>query len=125
MVLEEEISDGELTDLLAEADETASISTRLRPSSLSRPSSSTERRHSQRIQSRARRDPEPRPQTSWVSSTLHRERIICCCFFASRRQVKMCRCYSNKEKQLELNNLIKICQYLFKYDLIPVMDHYR
>ncbi|XP_036960694.1 PHD and RING finger domain-containing protein 1-like isoform X3 [Acanthopagrus latus] len=64
-VLEEEISDGELTDLLAEVDETASTSSRLRPSTMSRPGRSTERRHSQRIQSRASGDPDPRPPTSW------------------------------------------------------------
>ncbi|XP_035512774.1 PHD and RING finger domain-containing protein 1-like [Morone saxatilis] len=62
---EEEINDGELTDLLAEAHEAASTSSRLRPSTINRPSSSTERRHSQRIQSRASSDPDPRPQTSW------------------------------------------------------------
>ncbi|KAJ4934758.1 hypothetical protein JOQ06_007540, partial [Pogonophryne albipinna] len=60
-VVEGEISDGELTDLLAEADE--STSSRLRPSTINRPSSSTERRHSDRIQSRA--DPLPLQQTSW------------------------------------------------------------
>ncbi|XP_070767235.1 PHD and RING finger domain-containing protein 1-like [Enoplosus armatus] len=65
MVEEEEISDGELTDLLAEVEETAPTSSRLRPSTINRPSSSTERRHSQRIQSRASGDPDPRPQTSW------------------------------------------------------------
>ncbi|XP_073325768.1 PHD and RING finger domain-containing protein 1-like [Pagrus major] len=64
-MLEEEISDGELTDLLAEVDESASTSSRLRPSTISRPGSSTVRRHSQRIQSRASGDPDPRPQTSW------------------------------------------------------------
>ncbi|KAM8755401.1 PHD and RING finger domain-containing protein 1-like isoform 1-T1 [Acanthopagrus schlegelii] len=64
-VLEEEISDGELTDLLAEVDETASTSSRLRPSTMSRPGRSSERRHSQRIQSRASGDPDPRPPTSW------------------------------------------------------------
>lgn len=62
---EEEISDGELTDLLAEVEETTSISSRLRPSTVNRPSSSTERRRSTRIQSRAGRSPIPRPQTSW------------------------------------------------------------
>ncbi|KAM9350579.1 PHD and RING finger domain-containing protein 1-like [Symphorus nematophorus] len=67
VMVEEEISDGELMDLLAEVDEAPSTSSRLRPSTLSRPSSSTERRHSQRIRSRAGRDPDPdpRPQTSW------------------------------------------------------------
>ncbi|XP_047448802.1 PHD and RING finger domain-containing protein 1-like [Mugil cephalus] len=63
--VEEEISDGELTDLLAEVDETASTSSRLRPSTISRPSSSGERRHSARIQTRASRSPAHRPQTSW------------------------------------------------------------
>ncbi|XP_059188334.1 PHD and RING finger domain-containing protein 1-like isoform X2 [Centropristis striata] len=64
-MVEGEISDGEVTDLLAEVDETASTSSRLRPSTINRPSSSTERRHSQRIQSRVSIDPHPRPQTSW------------------------------------------------------------
>ncbi|XP_034732715.1 PHD and RING finger domain-containing protein 1-like [Etheostoma cragini] len=64
-VVEGEISDGELKDLLAEANETASTSGRLRPSTINRPSSSRERRHSQRIQSRASSNPHPRPQTSW------------------------------------------------------------
>lgn len=74
-VLEEEISDGELTDLLAEVDESASTSSRLRPSTMSRPGSSTERRHSQRIQSRASSDPDPRPMSSWVCSTSHADRL--------------------------------------------------
>ncbi|KAE8292826.1 PHD and RING finger domain-containing protein 1 [Larimichthys crocea] len=65
MVVEEEISDGELADLLAEVDETTSTSSRLRPSTANRPSSSAERRHSRRIQNRASSDPDPRPQTSW------------------------------------------------------------
>ncbi|XP_070696367.1 PHD and RING finger domain-containing protein 1-like [Pempheris klunzingeri] len=66
-VVEEEISDGELTDLLAEVDETASTSSRLRPSTVNCPGSSTERRHSQRIRIRSRtsRSHDPRPQTSW------------------------------------------------------------
>ncbi|XP_063764874.1 PHD and RING finger domain-containing protein 1-like isoform X2 [Eleginops maclovinus] len=62
-VVEVEISDGELTDLLAEADESESTGSRLRPSTINRSSSSTERRHSERVQSRA--DPLPLPQTSW------------------------------------------------------------
>ncbi|XP_049920804.1 PHD and RING finger domain-containing protein 1-like [Epinephelus moara] len=63
-MVEEEISDGELTDLLAEVeDETPTTSSRLRPSTMNRPR--TERRHSQRIQSRASDMPDPRPQTSW------------------------------------------------------------
>lgn len=66
VVAEEEISDGELTDLLAEVEETALLSSRLRPSTLSRPHSSTERRHSLRIQSRAGTIPTPQPQISWV-----------------------------------------------------------
>ncbi|TNN84445.1 PHD and RING finger domain-containing protein 1 [Liparis tanakae] len=70
-VVEGEISDGELTDLLVAADETASASSRLRPSTLNRPRSSAGRRHSQRIQSRASGNPLPLPQTSWVSS-IHR-----------------------------------------------------
>ncbi|XP_029291538.1 PHD and RING finger domain-containing protein 1-like isoform X2 [Cottoperca gobio] len=64
-MLEGDISDGELTDLLVEVDETASTSSRLRPSTLNRPSSSTERRHSQRIQSSSSANPPPVPQTSW------------------------------------------------------------
>ena len=91
VVMVEEISDGELMDLLAEVDETASTSSRLRPSTTNRPSSSTERRHSQRIQSRASGDPgpapAPRPQTSWVSSALHTKSIICCS--PTRQQVKL------------------------------------
>eukprot|EP00064_Thunnus_orientalis_P025975 superscaffoldBa00014727_g26426 len=63
--VEEEISDGELTDLLAEVDETPSTSSRLRPSTINQPSSSSGRRHSQRIQSRASSSPDPRPETSW------------------------------------------------------------
>lgn len=62
--VEEEISEGELTDLLAEVDETPSTSRRLRPSTANRPSA--ERRRSQRIQSRtSSADPDPRPRTSW------------------------------------------------------------
>ncbi|XP_056279290.1 PHD and RING finger domain-containing protein 1-like [Pseudoliparis swirei] len=64
-VVEGEISDGELTDLLVAVDETASTSSRLRPSTLNRPRSSADRRHSQRIQSRASGNPHPLPQTSW------------------------------------------------------------
>ncbi|XP_026188955.1 PHD and RING finger domain-containing protein 1-like [Mastacembelus armatus] len=61
----EEISDGELTDLLAEVDETASTSSRLRPSTLNRSSSSAERRRSARVQSRTSSNPNIRPHTSW------------------------------------------------------------
>lgn len=64
-MVEEEISDEELMDLLAEVDETASTSSRLRPSTINNPSSSTERRHSQRIQSKARGESNSRPQTYW------------------------------------------------------------
>ncbi|XP_071333394.1 PHD and RING finger domain-containing protein 1-like isoform X2 [Trachinotus anak] len=64
-VVEEEISDGELTDLLAEVDETPSTSSRLRPSTINRPSRSTERWRSERVQSRTSSNPDPRPQTSW------------------------------------------------------------
>ncbi|CAK6975379.1 PHD and RING finger domain-containing protein 1-like [Scomber scombrus] len=65
-VVEEYISDGELTDLLADMDEMPSTSSRLRPSTMNQPSSSTGRRHSQRIQSRASSSPpNPRPKTSW------------------------------------------------------------
>ncbi|KAM6982009.1 PHD and RING finger domain-containing protein 1-like [Tautogolabrus adspersus] len=62
-MLEEEISDGELTDLLAEADESPSTSSRLRPSTMNRRGGSIERRRSERVHSRARVDPYPRPQT--------------------------------------------------------------
>ncbi|XP_074538639.1 PHD and RING finger domain-containing protein 1-like [Halichoeres trimaculatus] len=72
-MVEEEISDGELTDLLTEADETPSTSSRLRPSTVNRPQSSTERRHSQRVQSRARVDPNPPPTNCWVSAGETRE----------------------------------------------------
>lgn len=69
---EEEISDGELADLLAEVEEIPSTSSRLRPSSTNRPSSSTERRHSARIQNRGDSRPSYGPQTSWVGSVLRR-----------------------------------------------------
>ncbi|XP_023117206.1 PHD and RING finger domain-containing protein 1-like [Amphiprion ocellaris] len=59
--IEEEISDGELADLLADVDETSLTSSCLRP--VIRPSSSTERRRSARIQSRASRSPSGRLQT--------------------------------------------------------------
>ncbi|KAM4570521.1 PHD and RING finger domain-containing protein 1-like [Fundulus diaphanus] len=63
---EEDISDGEVTDLLADMDQTPSTSGRLRPSTVNRPSSFTERRRSTRIQSRGgSAGPYPRPQTSW------------------------------------------------------------
>ncbi|XP_075898032.1 PHD and RING finger domain-containing protein 1-like isoform X2 [Nelusetta ayraudi] len=69
MVVEGEISDGELTDLVAEGgDDAALVSSRLRPSTLSRPHGFTERRHSQRIQSRTRTShraiPSSQTQTS-------------------------------------------------------------
>ncbi|XP_034550680.1 PHD and RING finger domain-containing protein 1-like isoform X2 [Notolabrus celidotus] len=64
-LVEEEISDGELTDLLAEADETPSTSSRLRPSTVNRPGGSTEQRRSQRVQSRASINPNPPPRTCW------------------------------------------------------------
>ncbi|XP_062419906.1 PHD and RING finger domain-containing protein 1-like [Pungitius pungitius] len=64
LTVEAEISDGELTDLLAEADGSASTSTRLRPSSLHRPSSSPDRRRSQRVPSSAGADPPPRARSS-------------------------------------------------------------
>lgn len=68
-VLEEEISDGELTDLLAEVDEPPSTSRRLRPSTVDRPGSgsgSAERRRSARVQTRTSSSgPHPRPQTHW------------------------------------------------------------
>ncbi|XP_068180396.1 PHD and RING finger domain-containing protein 1-like [Antennarius striatus] len=63
--LEEEISDGELSDLFAEADEAMPPSSRLRPSPQSQPGAFGEQRRSQRIQSRARRDPGPQHRTSW------------------------------------------------------------
>ncbi|XP_029995856.1 PHD and RING finger domain-containing protein 1-like [Sphaeramia orbicularis] len=62
---EDEISDGELTDLLAEVDETASTSSRLRPSTINQPRGSVRQRHSERIQSRATENPTPHPQISW------------------------------------------------------------
>ncbi|KAM3616974.1 uncharacterized protein V6R79_000388 [Siganus canaliculatus] len=65
VVVEEDISDGELMDLLAEVDEAPSTSSRLRPSTVRRPRSSADRRRSRRIQSRASVDPDPRPQISW------------------------------------------------------------
>lgn len=52
MVAEGEISDGELTDLLAEGDDAAMVSSRLRPSTLNRQHGVAERRQSQRIQTR-------------------------------------------------------------------------
>ncbi|KAL6119441.1 uncharacterized protein ACO6RY_04015 [Pungitius sinensis] len=64
LTVEGEISDGELTDLLAEVDGSASTSTRLRPSSLLRPSSSADRRRSQRVPSSASADRPPRPRSS-------------------------------------------------------------
>lgn len=72
MVVEGEISDGELTDLMAEGgDDAALFSSRLRPSTLSRPHGFTERRHSRRIQSRTstshRAIPSSQTQTSRVS----------------------------------------------------------
>ncbi|XP_035500967.2 PHD and RING finger domain-containing protein 1-like isoform X1 [Scophthalmus maximus] len=60
---EEEISDGELTDLLAEVSEPATTG-RLRLSTVNRPGGSTEPRHSARIQSRTSRDLDPRTPTS-------------------------------------------------------------
>ncbi|XP_041858802.1 PHD and RING finger domain-containing protein 1-like isoform X1 [Melanotaenia boesemani] len=63
--LEEEISDGELTDLLAEVDETSSPSSRFRASTINRSSSFPERRRSARIQRRADSGPRPRHQTTW------------------------------------------------------------
>ncbi|KAG7520070.1 PHD and RING finger domain-containing protein 1-like [Solea senegalensis] len=60
----EEISDGELTDLLAEVDDTATPSSRLRPSTLNHTSGFTVRRRSTRLRNRARDEPSPRPQTS-------------------------------------------------------------
>ncbi|KAM9343664.1 PHD and RING finger domain-containing protein 1-like isoform 2-T2 [Pholidichthys leucotaenia] len=64
-MLEEEISDGELTDLLSEMDEPAHTSSRLRPSTTNHPSSSTEPRRSPRIRSIADRSPHRLSQTSW------------------------------------------------------------
>ncbi|XP_022050872.2 PHD and RING finger domain-containing protein 1-like [Acanthochromis polyacanthus] len=59
--IEEEISDGELADLLADVDEASLSSSRLRP--VIGPSSSAERRRSARIQSRASRNPSGRSQS--------------------------------------------------------------
>lgn len=82
-VVEEYISDGELTDLLADVDEMPSTSSRLRPSTMNQPSSSTgPRRHSQRIQSRASSSsPNPRPQTSWVSPALNYSTVCLSCVY--------------------------------------------
>lgn len=66
--MEGEISEGELSDLLAEADEVSSSSSRLRPSTMSTRNTFTDQRRSLRIQTRTSRDPDPGPQTSWVSS---------------------------------------------------------
>ncbi|XP_029362729.1 PHD and RING finger domain-containing protein 1-like [Echeneis naucrates] len=63
-MVEEEISDGELTDLLAEIDDTPSTSSRLRPSTINQPRWSTERRRSVRVQSRTSSNPNPCPQTT-------------------------------------------------------------
>lgn len=52
METEAEVSDGELTELLAEGDDAALVSSRLRPSTLTRPQGLTERRRSLRIRSR-------------------------------------------------------------------------
>lgn len=63
---EEDISDGEVTDLLADMDQTPSTSSRLRASTVNRPSNLTERRRSARIQSRGESSsPYSRRQTSW------------------------------------------------------------
>ncbi|MED6289703.1 hypothetical protein CHARACLAT_005603 [Characodon lateralis] len=63
---EEDISDGEVTDLLADMDQTPSTSSRLRASTVNHPNNFTERRRSVRIQSRAESSsPYQRPQTSW------------------------------------------------------------
>ncbi|XP_015246527.1 PREDICTED: PHD and RING finger domain-containing protein 1-like [Cyprinodon variegatus] len=63
---EADISDGEITDLLSDMDQTPSTSSRLRASTVNRPSRVTERRRSARIQSRGgSSSPYPRPQTSW------------------------------------------------------------
>ncbi|KAK2897222.1 hypothetical protein Q8A73_013602 [Channa argus] len=56
-IVEEEISDGELMDLLGEVDANASTSSRLRSSTLNLPSSSTEQRRSARVQSRTNSNP--------------------------------------------------------------------
>ncbi|KAK2851840.1 hypothetical protein Q5P01_008116 [Channa striata] len=60
---EEEISDGELMDLLAEVDGNASTRSRLRPSTLNLQSNSAERKRSTRVQSRM--SSNPHRQTSW------------------------------------------------------------
>ncbi|XP_017274729.1 PHD and RING finger domain-containing protein 1 isoform X1 [Kryptolebias marmoratus] len=60
---EEEISNGELTELLAEVDRTSSPRGRLRASTLNRPGGLTQPRRSSRIQSRGGGGPRSRPQT--------------------------------------------------------------
>lgn len=68
---EEDISDGEVTDLLADMDQSPSTSSRLRASTVNRPSNVTERRWSVRLQSRGESTSlYRRPETSWVSLTL-------------------------------------------------------
>lgn len=69
--VEEEITDGELNDLLAEGDDAAPVSSRLRPSTLNRPHGFTARRHSRRIRSRTGTSygviPSSQPHTSTVN----------------------------------------------------------
>ncbi|XP_026222865.1 PHD and RING finger domain-containing protein 1-like isoform X2 [Anabas testudineus] len=62
---EEEISDGELMDLLTEANATASTSSRFRPSTVNRASSSTERRRSARMWARTSSNLNLRSRASW------------------------------------------------------------
>ncbi|XP_032414067.1 PHD and RING finger domain-containing protein 1-like [Xiphophorus hellerii] len=63
---EEDISDGEVTDLLADMDQSPSTSSRLRASTVNRPSNVTERRWSVRLQSRGESTSlYRRPETSW------------------------------------------------------------
>ncbi|XP_014912861.1 PHD and RING finger domain-containing protein 1-like isoform X2 [Poecilia latipinna] len=63
---EEDISDGEVTDLLADMDQAPSTSSRLRASTVNRPSNVAERRWSVRLQSRGESTSlHRRPETSW------------------------------------------------------------
>lgn len=94
MVVEGEISDGELTDLLAEGDDAALVSSRLRPSTLNRPRGFTERRHSQRIQSRTRTSygviPSSQPHTSTVNGFNNIFVIVYCyCWLLLAMDVKI------------------------------------
>lgn len=68
-MVEEDISEGELMDILAETEST-STSSRLRPSTVNNVSSSTGRRHSARTQNRISNNLNHYAQTSWVSLSM-------------------------------------------------------